>query len=89
MSYICICADPAGFVTDAETGEPVELCAGGARRRLEPTEASLREWVDGVVCLWLRHGVALQVCVCARACACAFVCVCVRACVRACVGVCV
>ena len=31
--YIYICADPAGFVTDPETGEPVELCAGGARRR--------------------------------------------------------
>jgi hypothetical protein len=28
--------------------------------RVEPTEASLREWVDGVVCLWLRDGVALQ-----------------------------
>jgi hypothetical protein len=27
---------------------------------VEPTEASLREWVDGVVCLWLRDGVALQ-----------------------------
>ena len=28
--------------------------------RVEPTEASLREWVDGVVCLWLRDGVASQ-----------------------------
>ncbi len=31
--YIYIYADPAGFVTDPETGEGVELCAGGARRR--------------------------------------------------------
>jgi hypothetical protein len=29
--------------------------------RVEPTEASLREWVDSVVRLWLRDGVALQV----------------------------
>ena len=52
--------DPAGFVTDPATGEPVALCAGGASRRMVPEEASLREWVDAVVALWLRDGVREQ-----------------------------
>jgi E3 ubiquitin-protein ligase TRIP12 len=52
--------DPAGLVTDPTTGEPVELCSGGANRRLVPDEASLREWVHLLVALWLRDGVAAQ-----------------------------
>jgi len=35
--------DPAGLVVDPHTGEPVELCAGGAGRRLVAEEAVLRE----------------------------------------------
>jgi hypothetical protein len=53
-------ADPAGLVADPATGEPAALGPGGAGRRVALEEAALREWVGGVVDLWLRAGVAAQ-----------------------------
>jgi hypothetical protein len=62
QTRLCVMADPAGLVVDPSTKQPVELCPGGSTRRLQPTLASLRAWVESLVALWLRDG-----CVCARA----------------------